>query len=126
MKKKPNAQDDLAKSQPLLGQLTTFGKEYPEMVELRVEVTAHPVGFGKTANYVYTLDDLPGEYCPCPNNQCSHGGFNIHGFLHELIRGRKTHGETGGPCIGRERMNRRDTRSCYYGFRAVADIKYRT
>jgi|ERR1017187_4136224 hypothetical protein len=96
MKKKPSAQDDLAKSQPILGYLTTFRKAYPEVVELRVEVTAHPMGFGKVTNYIYTLENPPSEYCPCPNIQCTHGGFNIHSFLHELIRARKTQGETSG------------------------------
>lgn len=123
MKKKDDAQARLERSQPLFGK-TTFLEAYPQVTGLTLEVRAMPMGFGDSPVYHYSLVHPPGQYCPCPNRQCSGGGFDMGSFLHGLISRRETSGEGGGHCVGNERMNRRDTRSCFYSFSAKASITY--
>lgn len=82
------------------------------------------MGFGKSETYHYSLEYPPGQYSPCPNPNCAGGGFDVGFFLYDLISKKLTRGEAGGACRGRERMNRRDSRSCYYSFQAKAEITY--
>lgn len=124
MKKKDDAQSRLEKSVPLFGK-TTFLAQYPQVASLSLEIRAFPISFGQAETYYYSLDRPPGQYCPCPNHQCSGGGWDMGSFLSSLIRQRLESGEDGGPCIGGERMNRRDMRSCHYSFKAKATIKYK-
>ena len=123
-KKNPNAQDLLEKSNPFLGQKTKFQLAYPQVVFLDLEVKASPKGFGSSGTYQYSLQNPPGNFCPCPNHNCSGGGFDVGFFLHDLISKKQTTGEAKGACVGRERMGRNASRSCYYTFRAKATLKY--
>ena len=123
MKKNPGAQDLLEKSNPALGQKTTFQKAYPQVVHLDLEVTASPMGFGESRSYHYSLQNPPGSYCPCPNPNCSGGGFEIGWLLHDLISKKLESGESKGPCVGRERMGR-GSRTCFYRFSVKANLKY--
>ncbi len=46
-------------------------------------------------------------------------------FLHDLISKKEEFGESKNVgCVGRERMGRNSSRSCYYMFKAKASIKY--
>ena len=124
MKKNPSAQDILVKSQPMLGSFTTFRTAYPFVTRLAVEVEAVPMGFGRAESYSYSLENAPGQFTACPNRQCTGGGFDVGSFLYQLIAKRETKSESGGGCRGHERMNRRDTRSCYVVFRVKAELAY--
>lgn len=121
--KKPDAQDLFEKSTPALGQKTTFQKAYPQVVHLDLEVTATPMGFGSVQRYHYSLQHPPGSFCPCPNPNCSGGGFEVGWLLHDLISKKQESGESKGPCVGRERMGR-GSRTCYYMFKAKATLQY--
>lgn len=124
MKKNINAQGLLSESQSILGPNTTFIDAYGSAVKsLNLTVQATPVGFGKAATYSYSVERPPGEYCPCPNMNCSGGGFQIGYFLYRLISERKTEGEISGSCVGGEKIGR-SSRSCYYRFKAIAEIEY--
>lgn len=123
MKKHPDAQDLLEKSNPALGQKTTFREAYPQVVQLDLEVTATPMGFGASRSYRYSLQHPPGSYSPGPNPNCSGGGFEVGWLLHDLVSKRQESGEAQGPCVGRERMGR-GSRSCFYLFKAKASLKY--
>ena len=126
MKKLPNAQDLLEKSNPVFGQKTTFQQAYSQVEALDLVVTATPMGFGKDATYHYSLLNPPGNFCPCPNHNCKGGGFDIGWFLHDLISSNKESGESEScGCIGREPMGRNSSRSCYYMFKATATIRYK-
>lgn len=123
MKKHSDAQDLLEKSNPALGQLTTFQKAYPQVAHLDLQVKASPVGFGEERVYHYSLQHPPGNYCACPNPHCSGGGFEIGRLLHDLISAKQESGEAKGPCVGRERMGK-GSRTCYYRFKATASLRY--
>lgn len=122
-KKNPNAQDLLEKAAPFLGQKTKFQLAYPNVVSLDLKVTAIPLSFGTSESYEYSLQNPPGNFCPCPNQNCTGGGFDMGSFLHDLISKKQTTGEAKSACVGRERMNR-TSRSCFYRFKATASIKY--
>lgn len=125
MKKKyPGAQEGLEKGNHVFGQVTTFGAAYPQVIALEVEVCASPLGFGQSETYWYSLDSPPGQYAPCPNPQCSGGGFNVGMFLSDLIHRRAAEGETRGGCGGQEKMGRKGGRHCFYGFTARAKLEY--
>lgn len=124
MKTNPGAQDLLAKSRPLVGSITTFRAAYPQVSKLSVQIAATPMGFGQATDYTYSLENAPGQYCPCPNRQCVNGGFDVGTFLYGLISKGEATGEATGACRGHERMNRRDTRSCHILFRAKAELAY--
>ncbi|MBC7980298.1 MAG: hypothetical protein H7Y36_07020 [Armatimonadetes bacterium] len=123
MKRYPNAQDGIEKGSFVFGNKTTFREAYPQVVSLQVEITALPLGFGKAETDLYTLDRPPGQVSPCPNPQCSEGGFDVGSFLYHLIRESKTEGVSGGGCVGEERLGR-GRRSCFYSFSAKAAIGY--
>jgi hypothetical protein len=123
MKKHLDAQDLYEKSNPALEQKTTFQKAYPEVEHLALEVTADPMGFGQSHKYHYSLQHPPENFSPCPNPNCSGGGFELGRLLHNLISCKKEFGEDSGPCVGRERLAR-GSRTCYYMFEAKAHLKY--
>lgn len=123
MKQNPNAQQILEKGGSLFG-LTTFKALYPQVTSLSVEVNALPLGFGKTESYSFSLDRPPGQYSSCPNPHCSGGGFDVGSFLAHAIRAGETYSESGGSCVGQERLGRHGRRSCYYAFRATTQIGY--
>lgn len=124
MKKNPSAQDHLQKANLFLGK-TTFLKAYPHVDFLDLTVEAYPIGGGDQHSYHYSLENPPGEYCPCPNPRCSDGGFRIGIFLGQMIFDKQTHGASEGPCVGREKTGR-SYRTCYYRFKAEATIRYKS
>jgi hypothetical protein len=124
LKRHANAQDAVERSEPLLGRKTTFGEAYPFVTELRIEVTASPMGFGRSQSYYFSLANPPGKFCACPNAQCRDGGFDLGFHLHDMASARKTHMEVKGSCVGYEKLGRRDSRRCHYGFRATIDMKF--
>jgi hypothetical protein len=123
-KRHRSAQDDLNRSQPLLGHKTTFKEAYPEVGELSIEVKSFPMGFGRSETFNFSLNNPPGEFCGCPNHSCEGGGFNLGWHLFDMVTTQTLHLETGGACLGHERMNRRASRPCHYSFRAVIDMKF--
>ena len=122
-KKFPGAQEQLAQGGHAFGPLTTFRAAYPHVTGLDVEVLASPVGFGETETYSYSLYNPPGQYSPCPNPNCSGGGFHVGVFLGDLVHRRAATGETRGGCVGREKIGK-TTRRCLYGFVAKATLEY--
>jgi hypothetical protein len=122
-KKFPGAQEGLEQGGHPFG-ITTFKAAYPQVIALEVEVLASPVGFGESETFDYCLHSPPGQYTPCPNPNCSGGGFHIGLFLGDLIHRRAAEGETRGGCVGRERMGRGNSRRCLYNFVAKAKIEY--
>lgn len=120
----PNAQDLLAKSKPFLSQGQEFHLAYPQVEFLDLEVKAEPKGFGDRETYHYSLQNPPGNYCPCPNPNCTGGGFNMGALLNRLISSKETSGEASGPCVGHEGMNRAGSRSCYYMFKVSVKLRY--
>ncbi|WP_367872961.1 hypothetical protein [Luteolibacter sp. Populi] len=123
-KKNEGAQQALERGNFVLAKLTTFREAYPQVASLELEVTAFPMGFGQSENYYYSLTCPPGQYAPCPNPQCAGGGFNIGSFLSDLIHRNETEGEIQGGCVGRERLNRKHSRHCFYCFKAKAKLTY--
>ncbi len=120
----PNAQDGVEKGNFVFGGKTTFREAYPPVSLLEVEVRAMPMGFGKIETYHYSLGHPPGQFAPCPNPSCSGGGFDVGSFLYHLIRAGETTGETGGGCVGAEKLGRHGSCTCIYSFSAKATIQY--
>ena len=124
MNRYPNAQDGVEKRDFVLGRKTTFREAFPEVTSLEVEIKATPLGFGQTEVFNYSLEAVPGQFTPCPNPNCRGGGFDIGTFLYQLILSGKTSGETGGGCVGAEKLGRHGRRSCIYSFSGKAAIGY--
>ncbi|MBC8420790.1 MAG: hypothetical protein H8E10_19590 [Desulfobacterales bacterium] len=125
MKKYPSAQDHLQEANLFLGK-TTFLKAYPQVESLDLTVEAHPIGpDGEHRFYRYSLENPPGEFCPCPNPRCSNGGFRIGIFLGQMIFDKQTQGTSEGLCVGREKTGR-DYQMCPYLFKAEATVRYKS
>lgn len=125
MNKKPGAQQNLEKSTPFFGHKTSFLQAYPQVKQLDLVVEAEPMGFGDSRSYHYSLDNPPGQYCPCPNRHCTDGGFDMGLFINLLIDKKQTHGESQAQaCIGHEKIGRNNSRTCLYTFKAKAVLQY--
>lgn len=107
------------------GSLSTFRKQFSHVVFLDLRVTAAPFDFpnGCERVYRYSLQNPPGERCPCPNPACDGGGLDLGSELERLIHERKESGEWSGHCDGSEKV-RGSSRSCCYFFKATVEIKY--
>lgn len=124
IKRYPNAQDGAENVNFVLGRKTTFREAFPEVTSLELEIKATPLGFGHIEIYTYSLETAPGQFTPCPNPNCRGGGFDIGTFLYQLILSGKTSGETGGACVGDEKLGRDGRRSCIYSFSGKVSIGY--
>lgn len=112
-----------ADERPLVGYQSTFREAFPMVSGLRLEVTAEPLGFGRVETYQYSLENAPGQYCPCPNPLCSGGGLDLGSELERLIHERKESGEWSRRCRGGEKIGK-SFRRCYYKFTATVSIEY--
>ncbi len=123
MKKHQDAQHQLEQQPPYLSAgLTSFQQLYPQVASLALRVEASPLTFGATQTYHYSLEHLPGQYCPCPHANCVGGGFDIGRFLAELIDAGATEGESElHRCIGQSTAGQ----LCHYSFKATAKLTYK-
>lgn len=96
-------------------------KKYPSpqsLLENSTHITARPSGFGEIVHYHYDMENLPSEYCPCPNPNCCEGGYNIGNVLRNMLSQGITEYENGKACLGYEHKGSK----CYYRFRIKVQI----
>ncbi len=113
-------------SEPFLaGRKTTFREAYPQIATLELEITCSPTGFGKIAQYFFSLDNPPKNQCGCHNPHCSDGGFDVGYFIDSLISKKQTQCEVTAQCCGLEKLGRSGSSVCRYRFKAKAKITYK-
>lgn len=120
-------QDQVDKGMFVFGQPVPFKQAFPTLADMKATVRIR-VGGGMDGNPQtrhFSLDNPPGEYVRCPRAGCTNGGWNIADAIREMVQKGETHRETGGICLGQERMNRRDFRKCLTHFEADIDLTFK-
>jgi hypothetical protein len=119
-------QDKVERGLYIFGQPVPFSEAYPQIAGLKVTVEIRKDGpMGRTDTRYFGSEHPPGEYVRCPRSSCVDGGWCIGDTLREMVEKREAKRQTGGICLGRERMNRSNFRKCLTHFSADIEITYK-
>lgn len=101
--RRQKASDIFNESEFVYGSKTSFEKAFPEIEDLKIEVTE--TGEGTTQfnrKQVYRKQTLRGEYINCHNPLCYNGGFSIGEIIRNMTSNKQTELLTHRGCQGYE------------------------
>jgi hypothetical protein len=128
MEPRKKASDVFNETNYVFGKKVRFGEAFPEIEDLRVEVTEEGRDIiGSSGKSIYTKEYFPGEFINCSNSSCYNGGFSIGSILREMEKNKQTEFETRKGCQGNEGSpkGKRIYRKCLNSFQIKVSIKYR-
>jgi hypothetical protein len=126
--RRPKASDIFRESNFLFAKKASFAEAFPDVAAITVEVDEYGSG---TKNYLSAptrrVYSSVGEFVDCSNPHCYGGGISVGNLVREIVRKRKTEGETSGGCRGHEgsARGRRLSRPCINTFKVKVTLVYR-
>jgi len=125
--KRMKASDVFNTSTPVFGKKTTFDKAFPEIADVKVEVTESGEGVTQFTHKRSYSESRLGEYIDCSNPACYNGGFHIADILREMVRNKQADLTTTAICQGHEGSpkGRKIYRKCLNHFQIKVHIGYR-
>lgn len=120
------ASDIFRNSMPVFGSKVPFAEAFPDITDIRIEVSESSLGGGRQHHAVCTRDHLPGEYVDCSNPLCYRGGVSIGSILREMVRTRHMTAEVTRLCQSNEGSpkGRRIYRKCLHSFKIKVTLTY--
>ena len=114
------------KSYPVFGTEKPFNEVYPNIENLKIEVSIYSLGnkYQSLQNYFFTESNIQ-RNVPCCNNLCKNGYYDIQKILNTMIHSGLTAHSGSIMCNGYEPMGRGQKRGCSNLLKYNTIIKYK-